>query len=110
MPLSSSSYAVFDSGYQVHVMIDLIINLDIFHCNADVAGLMARTSIYAYPWFSPAGQQRGILNNAIKLAYNPTQSSKRSTLCLRVNPIVYSTWYWYPIIWRQNCSWICIRI
>ena len=32
---------------------------------------MTRTSIVAYPWFSPAGQQRGILNNAVKLAYNP---------------------------------------
>jgi hypothetical protein len=40
-------------------------------CNADVAGLMARTNVTAYPWFSPAGQQRGVLNNAIKLAYNP---------------------------------------
>ena len=28
--------------------------------NADVAGLMCRTSLVAYPWFSPAGQQRGL--------------------------------------------------
>ena len=52
------------------LMIDLIISLFI-PTNGDIAGLMCRTSIEAYPWFSPAGQQRGIINNAIKLAYNP---------------------------------------
>jgi hypothetical protein len=57
-------------------MIDLIISLVYIPCNADVAGLMTRTNIVAYPWFSPAGQQRGILNNAIKLAYNPNPKPK----------------------------------
>ena len=41
-----------------------------------VAGLCVRTSIFSYPWFSPAGQQRGILNNAIKLAYNATKAQR----------------------------------
>ena len=52
-------------------LIDSIINSVFVPTNGDIAGLMARTSLVAYPWFSPAGQQRGLINNAIKLAYNP---------------------------------------
>jgi hypothetical protein len=57
-------------------------------CNADVAGLMTRTNIVAYPWFSPAGQQRGILNNAIKLAYNPSKAQRDQLYPQRINPII----------------------
>ena len=86
-PLSSSSYAVFDSGYKY--------TYDRFNdrfryipTNADVAGLMVRTSITAFPWFSPAGQQRGVINNAIKLAYNPSKAQRDLLYPLRINSIV----------------------
>jgi hypothetical protein len=86
-PLSSSSYAVFDSGYKYTY--DRFNNkFRYIPCNADVAGLMVRTSIFAYPWFSPAGQQRGILNNAIKLAYNPSKAQRDQLYPLRVNSII----------------------
>jgi len=86
-PLSSSSYAVFDSGYKY--MYDRFNNTFRYvPCNGDVAGLMVRTSIVAYPWFSPAGQQRGILNNAIKLAYNPNKAQRDQLYPLRINSIV----------------------
>ena len=86
-PLASSSYAVFDSGYKY--MYDRFNNtFRYIPCNGDVAGLMVRTSIVAYPWFSPAGQQRGILNNAIKLAYNPNKAQRDQLYPLRVNSIV----------------------
>ena len=86
-PLSSSSYAVFDSGYKYTY--DRFNNkFRYIPCNADVAGLMVRTSIFAYPWFSPAGQQRGILNNAIKLAYNPNKAQRDQLYPLRVNSII----------------------
>ena len=76
-PLQSSSYAVFDSGYAYKY--DRFNNeFRYVPTNADIAGLMVRTAIQAYPWFSPAGQQRGILNNVVKLAYNPNKDSKRS--------------------------------
>ena len=69
--LPSSSYAIFDSGYKY--MFDRFNNeFRYVPCNADIAGLMVRTNINFYPWFSPAGQQRSILNDAIKLTYNPT--------------------------------------
>ena len=83
----SSSYAIFDSGYKY--------TFDRFNnkfrwipCNPDVAGLCVRTSILAYPWFSPAGQQRGILNNAIKLAYNPNKAQRDQLYPQRINAIV----------------------
>jgi len=86
-PLSSSSYAIFDSGYKYTY--DRFNNkFRYIPCNADVAGLCVRTSIFAYPWFSPAGQQRGILNNAIKLAYNPSKAQRDQLYPLRINAII----------------------
>jgi hypothetical protein len=86
-PLASSSYAVFDSGYKYTY--DRFNNrFRYIPCNADVAGLCVRTSIFSFPWFSPAGQQRGVLNNAIKLAYNPNKAQRDQLYPLRVNTIV----------------------
>ena len=86
-PISSSSYAVFDSGYKY--MYDRFNNaFRYIPCNADIAGLMMRVNINAYPWFSPAGQQRGILNNAIKLAYNPTKPQRDQLYTQRINPVI----------------------
>jgi phage tail sheath protein FI len=85
--LPSSSYAVFDSGYKYTY--DRFNNKFVYiPCNADVAGLMCRTNIISYPWFSPAGQQRGIINNAIKLAYNPNKAQRDQLYPQRVNAIV----------------------
>ena len=86
-PLSSSSYGVFDSGYKYTY--DRFNNeFRYIPCNADVAGMMCRTSLTAYPWFSPAGQQRGVLNNGIKLAYNPTKAQRDKTYPQRINSFI----------------------
>ena len=86
-PLSSSSYAIFDSGYKYTY--DRFNNLFRYiPCNPDIAGLMCRTNIIAYPWFSPAGQQRGILKNAIKLAYNPDKAQRDALYSARINSVV----------------------
>ena len=86
-PLQSSSFAVFDSGYKYTY--DRFNNrFRYIPTNADVAGLMCRTGILAFPWFSPAGQQRGIINNAIKLAYNPNKAQRDQLYPLRINPVV----------------------
>ena len=85
--LSSSSYAVFDSGYKYTY--DRFNNLFRYiPCNADIAGLMVRTDIQQFPWYSPAGQSRGVLNNAIKLAFNPSKSQRDSLYEARVNSII----------------------
>ena len=85
--LQSSSFAVFDSGYKY--MYDRFNNkFRYVPCNGDIAGLMVRTSIVAYPWFSPAGQQRGILNNAVKLAYNPNKAQRDRLYPQRINSVI----------------------
>jgi phage tail sheath protein FI len=87
--LTSSSYAVFDSGYKY--TFDRFNNtFRYISCNADVAGLMARTSINQYPWFSPAGSSRGGINGAVKLAYNPSQAQRDLLYPKRINPIIFS--------------------
>jgi hypothetical protein len=88
-PLTSSSYAVFDTGYK-YVYDRFNNQFRYIACNADVAGLMARTSINQYPWFSPAGANRGALNNAVKLAYNPSQAQRDTLYPKRINPIIFS--------------------
>ena len=86
-PLSSSSYGIFDSGYKY--MYDRFNNkFRWIPCNGDIAGLMVRTNINAFPWFSPAGQQRGILNNAVKLAYNPSKAQRDLLYPVRINPVI----------------------
>jgi len=85
--ISSSSYGVFDSGYKYTY--DRFNNkFRYIPTNADVAGLMTRTGIVAYPWFSPAGQQRGVINNAVKLAYNPSKAQRDRLYQARINPVV----------------------
>ena len=85
--LSSSSYAVFDSGYKYTY--DRFNNeFRYLPCNPDVAGLMVRTSIESFPWFSPAGLTRGVLNNAIKLSYNPSKPQRDVLYGSRINSIV----------------------
>ena len=56
--------------------------------NGDTAGLMVRTALNAYPWFSPAGLQRGVLNNAVKMAYNPSKNQRDELYGSRINSII----------------------
>jgi len=86
-PLTSSSYATFDSGYKY--TFDRFNNRFVYiPTNADVGGMMARTALLAYPWFSPAGQQRGVLNNAVKLAYNPSKAQRDRLYPKRINSFI----------------------
>ena len=85
--VSASTYAVFDSGYKYTY--DRFNNRFLYlACNSDIAGLMARTSINQYSWYSPAGASRGILSNAIKLAYNPSEAQRDLLYTNRINPII----------------------
>ncbi len=85
--LTSSSYAAFDSGYKYQY--DRFNNqFRYVPANADVAGMICRTGITAFPWFSPAGQQRGVINNAVKLAYNPTKAQRDRLYPQRINSFV----------------------
>jgi hypothetical protein len=88
-PLTSSSYAVFDSGYKYTY--DRFNNQFIYlPLNPDTAGLMVRTELTVYPWYSPAGVQRGNINNIIKLAYNPPKSHRDALYVNRINPVIFN--------------------
>lgn len=85
--ITSSSYAVIDSGYKY--MYDRY--NDVYRwvpLNGDIAGLCARTDDTNDPWFSPAGYNRGIIKNVVKLAYNPSQAERDSLYKNDVNPVI----------------------
>ena len=85
--LSSSSYAVIDSGYkyQYDKYNDVYRHVPL---NGDIAGLCARTDNVADPWFSPGGFNRGQIRGAVKLAFNPNQTQRDDLYKARVNPVV----------------------
>ena len=85
-PLTSSSYVVFDSGFQ-YVYDRFNKKFVYMPTSADVAGCMVRTDRDFFPWFSPAGTTRGGLNFAIKLAFNPGQDARDQLYSNRINPI-----------------------
>ena len=88
-PLTSSSYAVFDSGYKY--MFDRF--SDTFRyipLNGDIGGTCARNDINNFPWFSPAGTARGGILNAVKLAYTPNQTQRDVLYGNRINPVIFS--------------------
>ena len=88
-PITSTSYAVFDSGYKY--MFDRFSNgFRYVPLNGDIGGLCARTDINQFPWFSPAGTARGAILNAVKLAYNPNKDQRDRLYSARVNPVIFS--------------------
>ena len=87
-PITSTTYGVFDSGYKY--MYDRF--SDTFRyvpLNGDIAGTCARNDLTQFPWFSPAGNSRGAILNAVKLAYNPSKVQRDKLYTNRVNPIIF---------------------
>ena len=88
-PITSSTYAVFDTDYKY--MYDRF--SDTFRyipLNGDIAGTCARNDINNFPWYSPAGTSRGAILNAVKLAYNPSKSQRDRLYSNRINPVIFS--------------------
>jgi hypothetical protein len=87
-PITSTTYGVFDSGYKY--MYDRF--SDTFRyvpLNGDIAGTCARNDLTQFPWFSPAGNSRGAILNAVKLAYNPSKAQRDKLYTNRVNPVIF---------------------
>jgi phage tail sheath protein FI len=85
--LTSTSFAVMDSGwkYQYDKYNDTYRYVPL---NGDIAGLCARTDLERDPWYSPGGLNRGIIKNAIKLAWNPTKTNRDDLYVKGINPVV----------------------
>jgi len=87
--ITSSTFGVFDSGYKY--MYDRF--NEVFRyvpLNGDIAGTCARNDINDFPWFSPAGTDRGAILNAVKLPYNPTKLQRDKLYSNRINPVINS--------------------
>ena len=84
--LTSTSYAVMDSGYkyQYDKYNDVYRYIPL---NGDIAGLAVRTDNVRDPWYSPAGFNRGQIKNIIKLAYNPAKADRDILYKSDVNPV-----------------------
>lgn len=85
--LESTSYAVMDSGYKYQY--------DKYNdtyrwvpLNGDIAGLVTRTATTNAAWWSPAGFNRGVIKNVIKLAYNPEEDNRDLLYASNINPVV----------------------
>jgi phage tail sheath protein FI len=85
--LTSSSYAVLDSGYkyQYDKYNDVYRYVPL---NGDIAGTCARTDLERDPWYSPGGLSRGVIKNVIKLAFNPNKTERDNLYVQGVNPVV----------------------
>lgn len=85
--VTSSSYAVLDSGYkyQYDRYNDVYRYIPL---NGDTAGLCVRTDNERDPWFSPAGFNRGQVKNIVKLAFNPGKAERDYLYKLGINPVV----------------------
>jgi len=85
--IKSSSYGVLDSS-AVYVYDKYSDVYRYIGAAGHIAGLCAQTDNTADAWFSPAGQNRGVLKGIVKLAYNPQQAERDSLYKARVNPLV----------------------
>jgi len=82
----NGSYAFADSGWKY--LFDRYNNTYRWvPLNGDIAGLCVYTDSQNSPWWSPAGFNRGIIKNVIKLAFNPTQGNRDSLYQVSVNPV-----------------------
>jgi hypothetical protein len=88
-PVTSSTYAVFDSGYK-YTYDRFSDTFRYVPLNGDIAGTCARNDLNNFPWFSPAGTSRGAILNAVKLAYNPSKTQRDKLYSNRINPVIFS--------------------
>ena len=85
--IASSSYVVKDSGIKY--------TYDRFNdkyryigTNGDIAGLCVSTSAILDDWYSPAGTNRGGLQNVVRLAFNPNKAARDDLYTASINPVV----------------------
>lgn len=88
--INRSTYAIADSGwkYQYDRYNDVYVYVPL---NPDIAGCIARNDANREPWLSPAGISNGIINNVLKLSWNPKQSDRDTLYKLSVNPVFTQT-------------------
>lgn len=83
---ATSNYAFADSNwkYQYDKYNDVYRWMPL---NGDIAGLMARTDSERDAWFSPAGFNRGVLKNVVKLAWPQNKTDRDDLYKKAINPV-----------------------
>jgi hypothetical protein len=95
--VTSSSYAVIDSGYKY--CFDRFDDAGgsstggkpgyrFVPLNGDIAGTLVYSSIISQPWYSPAGMVRGQIRDVVSLPYNPNKEQRDLLYTHRINPVV----------------------
>ena len=84
---ANSSYAVMDGAwkYQYDRYNDVFRFVPM---NGDIAGLCARTDFTNDAWWSPAGLNRGLVKNIVKLSWEATKADRDTLYQLGVNPLI----------------------
>lgn len=84
--ITRSTYVFADSNwkYQYDKYNDTYVYVP---CNPDIAGLMSRNDALREPWLSPAGPTNGVMNNVVKLGWNPRQNDRDALYKVAVNPV-----------------------
>jgi len=70
----------------------------------DVAGLYAQTDSTTEPWFAPAGATRGVIKNAIKLAFNPNKQNRDDLYINGINPVMAIAGEGNAVVWGQKTA------
>lgn len=85
--VGSSSYGVMDGNakYQYDRYNDRFLYIPL--CG-DIAGCCVRTDNTKEPWYSPAGYDRGRINNIVKLVWNPSKTYRDKLYKNNINPVV----------------------
>ena len=83
----TTSYGFMDSGYkyQYDKYNDVYRYVPL---NGDIGGLMVRTDQTNDPWWSPAGLNRGLIKNVVRLSWNPRQAQRDTLYKAGVNPVI----------------------
>ena len=84
--LAPSSYTFFDNQ-QIKVFDKFNDEFIWIPACGATAGLIAKSDRDTAPWFSPAGTTRGVYNNVVALAYNPTKLQRDTLYKAGINPI-----------------------
>jgi len=85
--LTSTSYAFLDSAWKYQYDKYNDVYRWVPACG-DITGLCARTDNVRDPWFSPAGFNRGVIKNVIKLSWEPSQTERDELYKNGINPVV----------------------
>jgi len=70
-------------------------------CSATMASVIAYSSDVSYPWFAPAGFNRGVVNTLDEVALYPNQKQRDQLYKISLNPIAF-----FPndgiVVWGQK--------